>query len=106
MGISNIKLTQTPPGSKYSKNKIAIMADGAGSSAPTTYLDEATGEQVSKSELKKRQKQREKEKQKAERVAAAPPKAVAVKKTNTEADEKELNPNVIAQSTAQSGCLY
>ncbi|KAG0645825.1 Lysyl-tRNA synthetase [Hyphodiscus hymeniophilus] len=69
------------------------MADEATSSAPTTYLDEATGEHVSKSELKKRQKLREKEKQKAERAAAAPPKPIAVKKTNAEADEKELNPN-------------
>jgi lysyl-tRNA synthetase class 2 len=81
------------------------MADEASSSAPTTFLDEVTGEQVSKTELKKRQKQREKEKQKAERAAAAPPKPVAVKKSNAEADEKELNPNVIAQVMGSLACL-
>lgn len=76
------------------------MADEAGPSAPPTeplanlHLDEVTGEKVSKSELKKRQKQREKEAKKAEKEAAAPPKPVAAKKSNAEADEKELNPNV------------
>ncbi|KAH6679224.1 putative Lysyl-tRNA synthetase, cytoplasmic [Halenospora varia] len=75
------------------------MADEAGPSAPPTeplanlHLDEVTGEKVSKSELKKRQKQREKEAKKAEKEAAAPPKPVAAKKSNAEADEKELNPN-------------
>lgn len=82
------------------------MADEASSSAPTTFLDEVTGEQVSKTELKKRQKQREKEKQKAERAAAAPPKPIAVKKTNAEADEKELNPNVIAHTISTIEHLY
>jgi lysyl-tRNA synthetase class 2 len=71
------------------------MADEASSSTPTTYLDDVTGEHVSKSELKKRQKQRLKEKEKAERAAAAPPKPLVVKKNNAEANEKELNPNVI-----------
>ncbi|KAH8684387.1 putative Lysyl-tRNA synthetase, cytoplasmic [Tricladium varicosporioides] len=75
------------------------MADEAGPSAPPTeplanlHLDEVTGEKVSKSELKKRQKQREKEAKKAEKEAAAPPKPVTAKKSNAEADEKELNPN-------------
>lgn len=55
-------------------------------------LDEPTGEMVSKSELKKREKNRKKEEEKRAREAAAPPKVV--KKTNAEADEKELNPNV------------
>jgi hypothetical protein len=94
----NIKVNHTPPILDQNHNT-AIMADGVSPAAPTTYLDEATGEQVSKSELKKRQKQREKEKQKAERVAAAPPKPVAVKKTNAEADEKELNPNVMCNQS-------
>ncbi|PSS18530.1 hypothetical protein M430DRAFT_50536 [Amorphotheca resinae ATCC 22711] len=73
------------------------MADEAGSAAPgeaaKTYLDEVTGEQVSKSELKKRQKARQKEEEKQKKAAAAPPKPIAVKKSNAEADEKELNPN-------------
>lgn len=57
-------------------------------------LDEVTGELVSKSELKKRQKQRQKDAAKKEKEAAAPPKAAVAKKSNAEADEKELNPNV------------
>lgn len=73
------------------------MADSSAPSAEALanlHLDEVTGERVSKSELKKRQKQREKDKAKAAREAAAPPKPV--KKTNAEAEEKELNPNVIS----------
>ncbi|KAG4032596.1 hypothetical protein MFRU_006g00660 [Monilinia fructicola] len=64
--------------------------------APETtakLLDEVTGEFVSKTELKKRQKQRQKDEEKAKKAAAAPPKPVVVKKSNAEADEKELNPN-------------
>ncbi|KAI1341280.1 lysyl-tRNA synthetase [Xylariaceae sp. FL0016] len=56
------------------------------------HLDEVTGERISKTELKKRQKQRERDAKKAEKAAAAPPKPAA-KKTNAEADEKELTPN-------------
>jgi lysyl-tRNA synthetase, class II len=79
------------------------MADQAGLSAPTEplanlHLDEVTGEHISKSELKKRQKQRQKDEAKKEREAAAPPKPAAAKKTNAEADEKELNPNVYSNS--------
>ncbi len=75
------------------------MADAAEASVPTEplanlHLDEVTGEKVSKSELKKRQKQRQKEEEKKKKEAAAPPKPVAAKKSNAEADEKELNPNV------------
>ncbi|KAM3066938.1 lysyl-tRNA synthetase [Clarireedia jacksonii] len=78
------------------------MADApptdAGAAAPTEpmaklLLDEPTGEMVSKSELKKRQKNRQKEEEKAKKAAAAPPKPVTAKKSNAEADEKELNPN-------------
>jgi hypothetical protein len=58
------------------------------------HLDEVTGEKVSKSELKKRQKLRLKEVEKKKKEAAAPPKAATAKKSNAEADEKELNPNV------------
>lgn len=76
------------------------MADQASGSAPPTeavanlLLDEVTGERVSKTELKKRNKARQKEEDKAKREAAAPPKPVAAKKKDAEADEKELNPNV------------
>lgn len=60
--------------------------DAATEQLQKTYLDEATGEQVSKSELKKRQKAREIAKKKAEKAAARPnPPA---KKT-----EEELTPN-------------
>lgn len=75
------------------------MADAA-SSAPieeqvaNLHLDEVTGEKVSKSELKKRQKNRVKEEEKKKREAAAPPKPVKEKKSDAEAEEKELNPNV------------
>lgn len=75
------------------------MADITTPAAPTEaianlILDEVTGEKVSKTELKKRTKQRQKEEEKAKKLAAAPPKPVAAKKSNAEADEKELNPNV------------
>ena len=78
------------------------MADEASASVPTEgvanlLLDEVTGEKVSKSELKRRQKQRGKEEEKRKKEAAAPPKPVVAKKSNAEADEKELNPNVTSQ---------
>lgn len=60
------------------------------------YLDDVTGEQVSKTELKKRQKARQneaKKKEKADKAAAANP-AVA-KPKSTEASEKELTPNQV-----------
>lgn len=76
------------------------MADTpAEAAAPTEtmanlQLDEVTGEKVSKSEMKKRIKQRAKDEEKRKKEAAAPPKPVVAKKSNAEADEKELNPNV------------
>jgi lysyl-tRNA synthetase, class II len=80
------------------------MADAAPTAAPeeslaNLHLDEVTGEKVSKSELKKRQKQRMKEEEKKKKEAAAPPKPTVSKKTNAEADEKELNPNVSMRSS-------
>jgi lysyl-tRNA synthetase, class II len=57
------------------------------------HLDEATGERVSKSELKKRQKLRAQEEKKQQRAAAAPPKAKSEKK-KPEDDESNLTPNV------------
>lgn len=76
------------------------MTDAPEASAPPTeavanlHLDEVTGERVSKSELKKRQKNRQKEEERLKKAAAAPPKPVVAKKSNAEAEEKELNPNV------------
>ncbi|KAI1661990.1 lysyl-tRNA synthetase [Daldinia decipiens] len=70
------------------------MADQAPTAeVANLHLDEVTGEKVSKSELKKRQKQRERDAKKQEKAAAAPPKPASAKKTNAEADEKELTPN-------------
>lgn len=77
---------------------MADAPEATGSTAPPTeavaklLLDEATGEMVSKTELKKREKLRKKEEEKKAKEAAAPPKPA--KKTNAEADEKDLNPNV------------
>lgn len=71
--------------------------DNASEAAPAqqTYLDEVTGERVSKSELKKRQKLREKEAKKAEKAAAAPPKPQPKKKAGAaQEEEAQLNPNV------------
>ncbi|TGO27152.1 hypothetical protein BPAE_0046g00130 [Botrytis paeoniae] len=65
-------------------------------SAPTEsvakLLDEVTGEMVSKTELKKRQKQRQKEEEKAKKAAALPARPAVVKKSNAEAEEKDLDP--------------
>jgi lysyl-tRNA synthetase, class II len=58
------------------------------------HLDEATGEKVSKSELKKRQKLRSQEEKKQQRAATAPPKPKAEEKKSTDDDESNLTPNV------------
>ncbi|CUS07492.1 unnamed protein product, partial [Tuber aestivum] len=67
--------------------------------SPNLHLDEATGEMVSKSELKKRQRKRDNDAKKAGKAAAAaataPPggsTAVALT-TGTQLDEAELTPN-------------
>ncbi|KAI1850439.1 hypothetical protein JX265_001400 [Neoarthrinium moseri] len=57
------------------------------------FLDEVTGERVSKSELKRRQKNRERDAKKAEKAAAAPPKAEKKSKGNDELEEANLTPN-------------
>lgn len=59
------------------------------------YLDDVTGERVSKTELKKRQKAREKEAKKAEKEATkqAPPQPKR-KAASQEDDESKLNANV------------
>ena len=81
------------------KNAVQSVADGVknlttsdGNPAPNSILDEATGEYVSKTELKRRQKLREKEAKKKDKEAAAPPKAA--KKTSAEDEEANLTPNV------------
>lgn len=88
------------------------MADASTSAAPeeqmaNLLLDPVTGENVSKSELKRRQKQRQKEDEKKKKAAAAPPKPA--KKESGEAEEKDLNPNVwksrsTSTNTADSIC--
>ncbi|PSK34148.1 Lysine--tRNA ligase, cytoplasmic [Elsinoe australis] len=75
--------------------KVGQLTTGTAAEGSTqTYLDEVTGERVSKTELKKRQKQREKDAKKAEKAAAAPPAPAAKKKTaSAEEEEAHLNPN-------------
>ena len=87
------------------------MADNPASSAAAPaevaeqlenlHLDEATGEKVSKSELKRRQKQRATEEKKKAKADAAPPKAAAATKKNKEEEtESNLTPNVSFDVTA------
>ena len=59
-----------------------------------TYLDDVTGEQVSKTELKKRQKQRAIEAKKAAKAAATPAKTTTKKKDEL----ADLNPNQISSN--------
>lgn len=77
---------------------LAAMADSAPptESVAKLILDDVTGEEVSKTELKRRQKQREAERKKAEKAAAAPPKA---EKKSTGVDESQLTPNVRSHRT-------
>jgi len=68
--------------------------EDSANAAAKTYVDEVTGEKVSKTELKRRQKQREKEAKKVEAAAAAPPKPAPKAKTvSAEEEEAHLNPN-------------
>jgi lysyl-tRNA synthetase class 2 len=72
------------------------MADSgvqaAEASLANLILDEATGEKVSKSELKRRQKNRERDARKKEKEVTAPPKAE--KRVSAEDEESNLAPNV------------
>lgn len=61
--------------------------DSVTESVQKLYLDEATGDQVSKTELKKRQKARELAKKRAEKATAKPPTVTAGKR------DDERNPN-------------
>lgn len=72
------------------------MADkGAGPTEPGSYLDELTGEMVSKSELKRRAKQREKDAKKAAEKPKTPVVSAAKKDATVGAAnaEEELSPN-------------
>ncbi|OKL56293.1 Lysine--tRNA ligase, cytoplasmic [Talaromyces atroroseus] len=73
------------------------MADSAVQEAEAgvanLFLDEVTGEKVSKSELKRRQKTREKEAKKKEKEAAAPPKPKQEKQKSAEEEESNLSPH-------------
>lgn len=82
----------------------AAVGDAAAAVAKL-WLDEVTGEKVSKSELKKRQKQREKEAAKKEKEAAKGPAPDAAKagKKNAEAAEKELTPNQVSLLPCDGG---
>lgn len=74
------------------------MADSndAAAAVAKLHLDDATGEMVSKTELKKRQKAREKDAARKERQAAHPPPAAAAASARSaEAAEKELTPNQV-----------
>ena len=70
---------------------------------PTLFLDEVTGERVSKTELKKRQKQREKDAKKAEREATkqAPPQPKR-KAASQEEEEGKLSANVSITAISSS----
>jgi lysyl-tRNA synthetase class 2 len=83
-----------PDGVQEVAGKVAKMTT-SDSPQPNLLLDEVTGEQVSKTELKKRQKQREKDAKKSEREASKqPPPQVKRKAATQEEDESKLNPNV------------
>lgn len=76
-------------------DKVQEVTVQDGADKPALLLDEVTGEQVSKTELKKRQKAREKEAKKAEKDASRPAPAVGKAKKNTaEEDEGKLSPHV------------
>lgn len=73
-------------------------------SAANTHTDPVTGEQVSKSELKRRQKEREREAKKAEKAKSLP---VQPKKEGKK-EEVELNPNAsipVTPSMASTNAL-
>lgn len=60
--------------------------------APALHLDPVTGEQVSKSELKRRQKERQAAEKKAAKAASAPAAAAAAKPKSAADEEGELSP--------------
>ena len=84
------------------KDAVQNVADGVknmttsdGSPKPNSILDDATGEYVSKTELKKRQKERQRDAKKAEKEATRqPPPQPKKKAASQEEDESKLNPNV------------
>ncbi|KAL9627548.1 MAG: hypothetical protein Q9204_006488 [Flavoplaca sp. TL-2023a] len=73
---------------------ICEMAEAGGADQlANLQLDEATGEKVSKSELKRREKQRALEAKKKEKAAAAPVKPKPEKIVSAEEEESQLTPN-------------
>ena len=84
------------------KDAVQSVADGVkdlstadGSPQANLILDEATGERVSKTELKKRQKNRERDAKKAEREATRQAPPPPKRKAGTqEQEESNLNANV------------
>lgn len=78
---------QTPAGGDAAADATAAVAK--------LHLDEATGEMISKTELKKRQKAREKEAARKEKQAANPQPAAGGGSRSAEAAEKELTPNQV-----------
>ncbi|KAJ3194149.1 lysyl-tRNA synthetase [Irineochytrium annulatum] len=69
------------------------------------YIDEVTGEQVSKNELKKRQKARAKQQEKDEKAAAAPKpaaKPAAASGAAAAADEETLDPRMYFENRSKA----
>ena len=76
-------------------DKVKDMSTADGSPQTNLILDEATGEKVSKTELKKRQKNRERDAKKAEREATRQAPPPPKRKAGTqEQEESNLNANV------------
>lgn len=92
-------MTSQAPDASTSVTKSVADSAAAGNNpaaAEKLHKDEATGEMVSKGELKRRQKQREKDAKKAEKAAAAPApteKAKPAAGKDAAAEEEELSPN-------------
>lgn len=76
-------------------NQQPNAGDQAAEAVAKLHLDEATGEMISKTELKKRQKAREREAARRERQAARGP--APVNNNNAEARERELTPNQVGE---------
>ena len=81
------------------QNPPETAEENKGEEKPKLFLDEETGEQVSKNELKKRKKLREKEKKKKEKEEAKRKKEEEKKANKGESrklevgDDKDMDPN-------------
>lgn len=85
------KSLSTEPFSKVETINMSDEVAQATEQLQKTYLDEVTGEQVSKTELKKRQKQRANDAKKAEKAAKSAASAPKVSKKKDQLND--LNPN-------------